>query len=249
MSTGRQLTFGSLFAGIGGMDLGLERAGMICKWQVEIDLYCTRVLEKHWPNVKRYGDIKGITGHELERVDVICGGFPCQPFSSASAGKRKGKEDDRYLWPDMLRIIQVVKPSWVLGENVTHIDGPALETVVSDLETSGYEVAPPLEVPACAFGHDHKRSRLWFLGYSDSHSQPVMPVDAEMAGLPFGNSNAQRMGATNGLSKRLDTYRLGALGNAVVPDIPEWIGRHIIAASELRIPVCPATAQSEARVM
>ena len=89
------MTVGSLFSGIGGFDLGLERAGMTIKWQVEIDDFCNKVLEKHWPDVKRYRDIKELRGDELEPVDLICGGFPCQPFSAA--GKRRSKEDDRYL--------------------------------------------------------------------------------------------------------------------------------------------------------
>ena len=90
------LTVGSLFSGIGGFDLGLERAGFEIKWQVEIDKYCRKVLTKHWPTVSKYKDIRDCGAHNLEPVDLICGGFPCQPFSNA--GKRKGKEDDRYLW-------------------------------------------------------------------------------------------------------------------------------------------------------
>lgn len=102
------ITFGSLFSGIGGFDLGLERAGMVCKWQVENNEFCQKVLTKHWPNVSRFGDIKNVTKEQLEPVDLICGGFPCQPFSQA--GKQRGKADDRYLWPEMLRVIRELKP-------------------------------------------------------------------------------------------------------------------------------------------
>lgn len=222
------MTFGSLFAGIGGMDLGLERAGMTCRWQVEIDPFCKQVLQKHWPNVPKYGDIHEVKGEELESVDLIAGGFPCQPFSSCSAGKAKGTADTRFLWPEMLRIIRHVKPSWVIGENVTHIERYALAQVVSDLEDSGYEVAPPLEVPACAFGHDHRRSRIWIIGHSNGNRKSGMSEYAETPRMPRNNSISRNLGSENGLSKRLDRARLKALGNAVVPDIPEWIGRHIL---------------------
>lgn len=156
---------GSLFSGIGGIDLGLERAGMQIAWQVEIDPFCRRVLEKHWPNVPKYGDIRELRGDELEPVDLICGGFPCQPFSYA--GKRRGKEDDRYLWPEMLRIIKALKPRWVLGENVAGIVNLALDTVLSDLEGEGYETATFI-IPACAVGAPHRRDRVWIIAYSAS---------------------------------------------------------------------------------
>lgn len=152
------MTVGSLFSGIGGFDLGLERAGMTIKWQVEIDDFCNKVLEKHWPDVKRYRDIKAIGGEELEPVDVICGGFPCQPFSAA--GKRRSKEDDRYLWPEMLRIIRAVRPNWIIGENVAGIVNLALDDVLSDLENEGYSCQSFI-IPACAVNAPHRRDRVW----------------------------------------------------------------------------------------
>src|SRR6185436_15994505 len=106
---GEGMRFGSLFAGIGGLDLGLERAGMECAWQVEIDEYCQRVLTKHWPNVTKFRDVRECGAANLQPVDLICGGFPCQPFSLA--GKRKGSADDRHLWPEMLRIIDELRPA------------------------------------------------------------------------------------------------------------------------------------------
>ncbi len=108
---GESMKVGSLFSGIGGLDLGLERAGMEVVWQVEIDDFCNKVLAKHWPDVARYRDVRTV-GDDLEHVDLICGGFPCQPVSVA--GKRNGKEDERWLWPDYLRIVRIVKPRWVL---------------------------------------------------------------------------------------------------------------------------------------
>src|ERR1039457_217076 len=104
------MTFGSLFAGIGGMDLGLERAGMECRWQIEIDPFCTKVLEKHWPKVKRYGDITKLNGSELESVDLICGGFPCQDVSLAGLRKGIGSGTRSGLYADMLRIVSVLRP-------------------------------------------------------------------------------------------------------------------------------------------
>lgn len=155
-----RLTVGSLFSGIGGFDLGLERAGFEIKWQVEIDEFCKKILSKHWQNVPKFSDIKNCGSHNLETVDLICGGFPCQPFSIA--GKRRGNKDDRYLWSEMFRIIKEIKPSWVIGENVTGIINMALEQVCVDLEAEGYDVQP-LIIPACAVNAPHRRDRVWIL--------------------------------------------------------------------------------------
>ncbi len=159
------MTVGSLFSGIGGFDLGLERAGMKVKWQVENDKFCNKILEKHWPDVKRYGDIREVGGHNLEPVDLICGGFPCQPFSVA--GKQRGTEDDRYLWPEMFRIIQELKPRWVLGENVTGLVRMGLDDCLSDLEGEGYTVQTFI-VPACAVNAPHRRDRLWIVAWNSN---------------------------------------------------------------------------------
>lgn len=162
------LTFGSLFSGIGGLDLGFERAGMKCLWQVENDPYCQSVLAKHWPNTPRYEDIYDVKGEDLDYVDVIAGGFPCQPFSHA--GKRSAEGDDRYLWPQMLRIIRERKPAFVVAENVygltTIKKGLVFETVYLDLEEEGYEVAPAFVFPAAAVGALHRRDRTWICAYS-----------------------------------------------------------------------------------
>lgn len=219
-----------LFSGIGGFSLGLERTGgfqtvAFC----EVDPYCQSVLSKNWPGIPVHADVKQLDGNAFRgRVDVVTGGFPCQPFSSASRGRRSGKGDDRYLWPEMRRIVAGCGPRYVLGENVTHIDGVALDEVVSDLEDLGYEVCPPFEIPACAVGLGHRRSRIWILGHSNGDREPVLPVHAEVAGLQGGGRDPGELGARHGLSGRLDRRRLRALGNSVAVPVVEAIGRAIL---------------------
>jgi hypothetical protein len=126
---------GSLFSGIGGLDLGLERAGMEVRWQVEIEPYCNKVLAKHWPNVKRYGDIKSIDWTEVEPVDLICGGFPCQPVSLA--GKRLAQEDERWLWPEVDRCLRALRPRYALLENVPVSFLPECQTYLETWPRAG----------------------------------------------------------------------------------------------------------------
>lgn len=219
-----------LFSGIGSFSLGLEAAGMRTVAFCEINPKCRAVLEARWPDVPIHEDIKDLDGKQYAgAIDVVCGGFPCQPFSTASAGKQRGKEDDRFLWPEMRRVIEESEPTWVIGENVAGIAGLALEQVVSDLEALGYEVQP-LEIPACAVGHDHKRSRYWFLGYSDRNCKPRRARHAEAPLLSWNHRGAGRMGTPNGPASRMD--RLHMLGNSLVPEIPEIIGRTIMSLNQ-----------------
>jgi len=154
---------GSLFSGIGGFDLASQWMGWENVFQVEIDPFCQKVLEKNFPRVKRYGDIKEFNGTKYRgTVDIISGGFPCQPFSVA--GKRKGKADDRFLWPEMLRVIREVNPSFIVGENVTGIIGLALEQVLSEVEAEGYYTETFI-IPACAVNAPHRRDRVWIIAY------------------------------------------------------------------------------------
>ena len=168
------LTHLSLFSGIGGLDLAAEMAGFKTVGQCEWADFQTKVLEKHWPDVPRWRDIRTLTGDSfyertgLRTVDVISGGFPCQPFSLA--GKREGKDDDRYLWPEMLRVIRELKPTWIIGENVPGIVNLALDTVLSDLENEGYS-AQPFIIPACGVDAPHRRDRVAIVAYSCSRSR------------------------------------------------------------------------------
>jgi len=142
----------------------------------EIEPFCCQVLEYHWPEVPIFGNIRELTKRSLEEagvdvgaIDVVCGGFPCQSFSRA--GKRRGEEDDRYLWPEMFRVVKEVKPNWILSENVVNIVNMALDTVLSDLESEGYETAT-FVIPACAVGAPHRRDRVWILAHTESARLP-----------------------------------------------------------------------------
>ena len=171
-----KLTHFSLFTGIGGIDLAAEWAGFESVGQCEWADYPTKVLEKHWPNVPRWRDVRDVTKESvrtagIERIDLISGGFPCQPFSVA--GKQKGKEDNRYLWPEMLRVIRELSPTWVLGENVPGIMSIAGDEVCKDLEREGYEVGI-FNFEAAAVGAKHRRERIFFVGYSKHNGLPAI---------------------------------------------------------------------------
>jgi len=160
---------GSLFSGIGGFDLAAEWCGWENVFHCEWNTFGQKVLKHHFPNSISYNDITK-TDFSIYRgtIDIISGGFPCQPYSSA--GKRLGKEDERHLWPEMLRAIREIQPSWVVGENVRGLTnwngGLVFDEVQSELEAEGYEVLPFL-LPACSVGAPHRRDRIWFIAYSD----------------------------------------------------------------------------------
>ena len=190
----------SLFSGIGGIDLAAEWAGFKTVGMCEIDKFCQQVLDKHWPDVPKWGDVFELTGKEIietcGEIDLLSGGFPCQPFSTA--GKRQGEKDERYLWPEMLRIICEVKPRWVLAENVRGIlsidAGRTFGRILADLAESGYRVGW-LCYGAGDVGAPHRRERVFIVAYSqgsrwDSKAQSEMDEEA--------NKGKQGCGFNNG---------------------------------------------------
>jgi len=173
------LTVGSLFSGIGGLDLGLERAGMKVVWQSEIDPYACKVLKKHWPEVPNHGDIKEINWKEIERPNIICGGYPCQPFSTA--GRRKGEEDPRHLWPWVRTAISELRPDFAILENVRgHLSLGGL-SVIGELAEIGYD-AEWRVVSAAGMGAPHRRERIIIVAY---------PASECSNGIQFGSNITQ----------------------------------------------------------
>ena len=152
-----------LFSGIGGFALAAKWNGYRTIGFCDNEPYAQAVLKKHWPEVPCHKDIREVRGELYAGVTLLTGGFPCQPFSVA--GKQRGKDDNRYLWPEMLRVIQEAKPAWIIGENVAGIVNLALDQVCADLEGQGYEVEPII-VPACAVDAPHRRDRVWIVGHS-----------------------------------------------------------------------------------
>lgn len=189
------MNFISLFSGIGGFDLGLEAVGMTCIGQVEIEPYCRKVLSKHWPHVKKIGDIHNVKANTFGTTDIVCGGFPCQPFSVA--GKQRGEADDRYLWPEMFRVIKTYRPAWVLCENVSGIIKLGLDQVLSDLESAGYAVQAFI-IPACAINAPHRRDRVWIVGYSDRDRKSNGAVNAKEMPLVADSSGQGRGSKSSG---------------------------------------------------
>jgi DNA (cytosine-5)-methyltransferase 1 len=298
----KQLTHGSLFAGIGGFDLGFERAGIKTVWQVEIDPFCRRVLERHFPGVQRFDDIREC--RYLSYVDIITGGFPRQPHSQA--GRRKGTSDERWLWPEYLRIVRELRPLFVVVENVAGLLTSGMGDVLGGLASSGYD-AEWQSLPAAAFGAPHIRERVWIIarernvadpegmGWGNGPTADFWPTNREgdaswdcrgvladspivrmekqqlpterqipvadadrsgeirhssIAGFPdwaggemgqpkplteFERPSGREIerdfrGIPHGVSRRVD--RLKSLGNALLPQIAEWIGRRILATCD-----------------
>ena len=213
----RHLTHGSLFSGIGGFDLAASWMGWHNAFHCEINEFCTRILNYHFPDAEHYADItKTDFTRWRGRIDVLSGGFPCQPFSVA--GQRKGADDNRYLWPQMLRAIREIHPSWVVGENVAGIltmvqpgaevevgsqsslfgeddrkrvllrQEYVVETICRDLEREGYSVQPLL-VPACAVGAPHRRDRVWFIAHRTNAGVEAMQFTGENGIYAVGTSS------------------------------------------------------------
>jgi DNA (cytosine-5)-methyltransferase 1 len=266
-------TVGSLFSGIGGLDLGLERAGLEIVWQSEIDPFACKVLKKHWPKVVNHGDIKQIDWAAVEPVDIICGGYPCQPFSLA--GQRKGTDDPRHLWPWVRTAISELRPQYAILENVRGHLSLGGTTVIGELAEIGYD-AEWRVVSAAGLGAPHRRERIIIVAYPNNsrsgtsergidskrkkkieERKDVSQFGISGCGSEMADSSSERLqrpiwalsqrngnGFTNGgwweiepsvgrvvdgIPDRVD--RLKGLGNAVVPQVAEYIGRLITTSS------------------
>jgi DNA (cytosine-5)-methyltransferase 1 len=235
-ATGARYNVLDLFSGIGGFSLGLERAGFSTAAFCEIDGYCRRVLASHWPQTPIYHDIRQLSARRLyhdgiPRIDLICGGYPCQPFSIA--GNQRGAEDPRHLWPEMHRLIREIGPRWVICENVAGHVECGLDAVLADLENAGY-TATAFVIPACAVGAPHRRDRVWIVAHAaglrlpGTVGQKRRQSAAELSSPPLRWDLPQpfTVGSNDGIPYRMDRTR--ALGNAVLPQIPEFIARSIL---------------------
>ncbi|KKN09184.1 hypothetical protein LCGC14_1049120 [marine sediment metagenome] len=244
---GNEPAVGSLFSGIGGLDLGLERAGWEVKWQVEIDEWCRRVLTKHWPDVPKYGDVRELSGADLEPVDLIAGGFPCQPVSLA--GRRKAQADSRWLWPEFLRIVSEVRPRLVLVENVPGLLHRGMAEVLGGLSSCGYDAEWGC-LSAADVGAPHLRQRVFVVAHAQgltgqdgktetqrqgglAGSGGTYPDSEPLVGTPVPREERHPWTTepdvgrvAYGVPQRVD--RLRGLGNAVVPQVAEWIGERLI---------------------
>ena len=189
------MNHGSLFSGIGGFDLAAEWAGFTNLFNCEWEEFPRKVLKHHFPNAEQYEDIKDFNATAYSgRLDILSGGFPCQPFSVA--GKRKGSEDERHLWPEMLRVIGECQPRWVVGENVRGLcswsNGLVFEEVCADLEAIGFSVQSFI-IPACATGAPHRRDRVWIVAHNHN-----------------GNGQKERLQTR----RKIDVYGIERNGNA-----------------------------------
>jgi DNA (cytosine-5)-methyltransferase 1 len=234
------LTVGSLFSGIGGFEFGLERTGGFkTVWQCEIDPFCLKVLAKHWPDVKRFTDIKRMgVDEEIPCVDVICGGFPCQDISCA--GKGAGIHAERSgLWWEMLRIIRLVRPRFVLVENVAALLNRGLDEVLGSLAESGYDAEWQV-LSADMFGAPHKRRRMFIIAYpsdrrtergisSPGNAYPNVRRGGRKKDLRWETDEPMLYRSDDGLPKKLHRdQRLRALGNAIVPQCAQFVGQCLL---------------------
>lgn len=233
------MRIGELFAGIGGFGLGLERAlpGSSVVWQIEKNPFCRQVLANHWPNAKRFSDVRQITfpRRELDPVDIIAAGFPCQ--GASLAGNRKGLSDNRTaLWWHVVRICSAIRPRYICLENVSALltvsGGQDFGTILGSLDRIGYDASWRV-LSASEFGAPHRRKRLFVVASdTDSCSQYAMPVHAEASSTPESSllrywdySESPLVGMANGLPHRMDRNR--ALGNAIVPQCSQYLGGYL----------------------
>lgn len=230
------LSVGSLFSGIEGFGLGFERAGMRVAWHAESDPFCRAVIRRHWPHTVCFHDVRDI--HDCEPVDVLAGGFPCPVVSQVARGRNTAP----WLWPEFFRVVRHLRPRYVVVENVEGLlyAGRGFGDILGDLASCGFD-AEWRVLRASDFGAPHHRARVWLVGYPHSDREPDLSLDAEAPRLPQLHGAVRGwpdppvgVGVADGLPNRLD--RLGALGNALVPTIAEFIGQRIVAhASQERL--------------
>ena len=193
----KKLKILDLFSGIGGFSLGLEATGgfetsAFC----DIDPYCRKVLQQHWPNVPIFEDIKKLKGTDIGTVDIITGGYPCQPFSVA--GKQKGVEDKRHLWPEYFRLIKECRPTWVIGENVSGHIKLGLDSVISDLESEDYATRT-FSISASSIGANHKRERIWIVAHRKENVADAYGVNDAIGGV---DRTIQETGGSGSIDER-----------------------------------------------
>jgi len=247
MKESRVITHGAMFAGIGGFDLGFERVGIRSLWQIELNDYCRALLKQRFPDAEQFYDVKNCGGessyHVLKSVDVISGGFPCQDISTSGKGaglngKRSG------LWSEIKRIASELRPRFVVVENVAALLDRGMGRVLGDLAEIGYDAEWEV-LRASDFGAPHRRERVFIVAYSNEERREFRIVFREMraqkdhwqtdygaACLDVWNRPERVPPASvrmaDGLSNELDAERIGACGNAIVPQIAEYIGRRIV---------------------
>ncbi|MBN9299839.1 MAG: DNA (cytosine-5-)-methyltransferase [Filimonas sp.] len=247
------MNHGSLFSGIGGFDLAAHWMGWTNLFHCEMNPFCRTVLKHYWPSATSYENIKTFDARiHRGTVHIISGGFPCQPFSQA--GQRQGTQDDRYLWPEMLRIIREVCPRWVVAENVFGLTnwnrGMVFDQIYTDLESAGYQVQS-FVLPAAAVGANHIRKRIWFVAHADGFGprgrryEPLKETHQENTNIPGrlfqpeiwtqGTNESPVCSRHDGFSFGLDSKTfprwrsesLKAFGNAIVPQVAYQIFRTI----------------------
>jgi DNA (cytosine-5)-methyltransferase 1 len=255
------LTVGSLFSGIGGLDLGFERAGFKVRWQIEIDEWARKVLKKHWPNVPQYADVKEVGKHNLEAVDILIGGFPCQDISSA--GKGLGLNGERSgLWAEYARLIDELRPRYAVMENVSALFYRGHGRILGDLAAIGYDTEWDC-LPAAAFGAPHLRERVFIVAYPyQDRRRPGSKVLPTCKGSVGSSLQFDSKACWNGIQiDRQDpsTYwqvqsqpliyrmddgfsdsmdrRIRQLGNAVVPQVAQYVAECVKAHAEQAVAV------------
>lgn len=257
-----KLTVGSLFSGIGGLDLGFERTGFEIRWQVEINEYCRKVLAKHWRDVPKYKDVKDVGAHNLEQVDVIVGGFPCQDISQANTKEARGIDGGHSgLWAEFARLIGELRPNYAIMENVAALLYRGLGRVLGDLASLGYDAEWGV-LTSCAFGASHTRQRVFILAYptgtfgldtylwrQDGEAQNgrlvkeqwgtnrTLTSDGTKTDTRLAGQRLHRDGEPS-VRRVVDGVsdqldRLRALGNAVDPYVAEYVARCVKAHAEM----------------